>query len=180
MRIRRRSELETSARDLLRRTASYRIPVPIHEVADGLGLQVEAASLGNGVSGVLVVENGRGTIGYNSDDPLVRQRFTVAHEIAHFVLHQTEAQLFIDRHFRAVYRRDLGSTSGEDPREVQANRFAAALLMPEELVLAEVNGVDFDLGDEQALKTLAESFQVSAQAMSLRLANLGIFPHDPD
>ena len=58
--------------------------------------------------------------------------------------------------------------------ERQANQFAAALLMPKFLVEEELKSIHIDLGDEQGLKSLADRFAVSAQAMSLRLVNLGL------
>ncbi len=107
----------------------------------------------------------------------MRQRFTIAHECGHFLLHQTENEasgLFVDRRYAAFYWRDGRSSEGEDIAEVEANQFAASLLMPTKLVLEEIQKQDFDLTDEEALNALASKFEVSIQAMSFRLANLGI------
>ncbi len=56
--------------------------------------------------------------------------------------------------------------------EQEANAFAAALLMPEDLIKAEANKASFDLGDERGLKELAKIFDVSSAAMYFRLFNL--------
>jgi Zn-dependent peptidase ImmA (M78 family) len=142
-------------------------------VARGLGLQVESTTLGEDISGVLVIEGGRGTIGYNAAHPSVRQRFSIAHEIGHFVLHEGHGPLFIDKKY-TVYRRDPRSSSGENLQEIEANQFAAALLMPRALLRREAAEVHFDLADEATLDALAKKFDVSLQAMSIRLMNLNL------
>mgnify|MGYP002757522574 FL=1 len=97
----------------------------------------------------------------NSHDSAVRQRFTIAHELGHFY----------DTYRRKLPRakKDRGSlaSKGTDIEEVYANRFAAALLMPAKAVRAKFNVVP-DVG------ALARIFNVSEQAMSNRLHNLGL------
>jgi Zn-dependent peptidase ImmA (M78 family) len=170
--------IDARALEVLAETRMLRMPVPVERVALALDLFLEEIELGDDVSGVLVVENGVGTIGYNRAQSRVRQRFTIAHEIGHFVLHRDSSQLFIDKHYTAVYRRNRRGDDEPDIREVEANRFAAGLLMPESLVLSEIEDLDFDLGDQDDLALLAERFQVSVQALSLRLGHLGVFPTD--
>ncbi len=174
MRARLNPRIETQAQQVLRKTNCQQLPVPVELVAHHLGLRVEPAELGEDVSGVLVLGDGGGTIGYNAAHASVRQRFSIAHEIGHFTLHRETGQLFIDKQY-TVYLRDQRSSSGEDLQEIQANQFAAALLMPDVMVRGAIVGIDFDLGDETALDALAEKFQVSRQAMTFRLANLKIF-----
>lgn len=102
-----RRNLEEKAEETLRETDSYRVPVPIDVVAHRLNLKTEAAPLDERVAGMLVVEGDKGAIGYNSTHAVVRQRFTIAHQLAHFLLHvkkKMASQLFIDRH--TTYRRD--------------------------------------------------------------------------
>jgi Zn-dependent peptidase ImmA (M78 family) len=150
-------------------------PVPVDEVAQYLGLTVEKIQLSENVSGILVLDGDVGTIGVNAGHALVRRRFSVAHEIGHYVLHKTDKSLFIDKKYIAVYQRNEKSATGEDLLEIQANRFAAALLMPADMIRNAVNQKDFDFGDELALESLAQKFNVSTQAMAYRLANLGLF-----
>lgn len=153
-------------------------PVHVENIARRLGLEVERAALGDDVSGLLVVQDGRGVIGVNSSQATTRQRFTIAHEIGHFVLHRGRMPVFIDKQFLkpyfAVYR-DSTSSTGEDRMERDANSFAAALLMPKTLVLQAINDVHGhldDLEDDEAVNELAKRFQVSRQSMSFRLAKL--------
>lgn len=175
MRPRTNTRIEERAQQVLEAANALQRPVPLENVARYLELEVEEAFLGDDVSGILIVEHGKGRIGFNINHSSVRQRFSIAHEMAHFVLHQTKAPLFIDKSY-TIYHRDERSSSGENLQEIQANQFAAALLMPEALVREALTELDFDLGDEDgvALNRLAEQFQVSRQAMSFRLANLGL------
>lgn len=168
-----KENLESRAEKTLRDTDTYRVPVAIDIVAQRLKLTMSAAPLGEKVSGMLVVMGERGAIGYNSSHPRVRQRFTISHEIAHYLLHAKKGektQLFIDR--SVSFRRDENSAAGVDRDEVEANQLGAALLMPKGLVQQEVKRNELDLDDEDAISLLARKFQVSAAAMSNRLANL--------
>jgi len=168
-----KQNLEERAEKTLRDTDGYRVPVPIHLVAERLNLTLEAAALGEKVSGMLVVQGDQGAIGYNSAHARVRQRFTISHEIAHYLLHARrsgKAQLFIDK--QVTYRRDEQSSAGVNSEEVEANKLGAALLMPRGLVQQEVRTQDLDLDDGEAIDLLAKRFQVSTAAMSNRLQNL--------
>jgi Zn-dependent peptidase ImmA (M78 family) len=80
--------------------------------------------------------------------------------------------LFIDRY--VVFRRDGVSPLGDDQEEVEANAFAAALLMPADLLRDEIWKSDFDLDDDEDVIRLAKRFNVSTSAMSNRLAWLGL------
>ena len=173
------SQIDARTEDILRQTEMLRVPVDVELVAHRLNLQIEAAPLGENVSGLLVVEKGRGVIGYNKTQAHVRQRFTIAHEIGHFVLHLSDnpSALFIDTQY-IVYRRDAQSSTGENRREIEANRFGAALLMPAPLLRTEIQEQSFDFGDEEMLTALANKFQVSTQAMSIRLSNLNIWQQE--
>lgn len=172
MRSRLNRRIEDRAHDLLVRYNCLRRPVPLDILAHRLGLRVQPALLGDEVSGVLVLDGEQGTIGVNSSQAPVRQRFTIAHEIGHYELHKSSSRLFIDKTYSAFLRSDASST-GEDRQEIEANQFAAALLMPSDLVRSELERIVIDLADESSLASLAENFQVSRQAMSFRLANLG-------
>jgi Zn-dependent peptidase ImmA (M78 family) len=169
-----RADVDVHSEHVLLETKSFLVPVPIEAVARKLKLTVKAAPLGSDLSGVLIVERGQGAIGYNVDHAVVRQRFTIAHEIAHFLLHvergAQESQVFVDRY--VVHRRDGLAAAGTDKQEVEANRFGAALLMPKRLVLEQISRRNLDLDDEDAVFSLASRFQVSSAAMTNRLNTL--------
>src|ERR1041384_7945755 len=90
---------EHRAEALLKKLGLYRVPVAVERVAAGLGLQVERADLDD-VSGLLVIEDDKGMIGVNASHPQVRQRFTIAHEVGHYVLHRDQLPVFIDKKLR--------------------------------------------------------------------------------
>lgn len=168
-------EIEHKAESLLTECGAMRAPVPLDTVIHHLELTAQARPLAE-TSGVLVVENGRGMIGYNLNHSRVRQRFTIAHEIGHFVMHASDNQqqrLFVDR--STMFKRDENSSTGDDLQEIQANQFAAALLMPEKLIREEIASSRLDLDDEEDVSDLAKRFNVSAAAMTFRLENLGLF-----
>ncbi len=152
--------MEVAARSL------DRAPVRLLDMASSLGLTVDMdAPLPPGISGqikrVRHPEGDHYRIDVNRNDGATRRRFTLAHEIAHFLLHREflDAELTDDR----MYRSRLG-----DAMERQANRMAAQLLMPEGLVHFAWN-----LGVHN-VALLAGAFDVSEQAMEIRLRELGL------
>jgi Zn-dependent peptidase ImmA (M78 family) len=168
---------EAHAAQVLESLGVFAPPIPVERVALRLGLRVERAPLGDGVSGLLVIQDGRGMIGVSATQSAARQRFTIAHEIGHFVLHKDVMPVFIDKQFLRPYLaafRDAASATGEDVVEREANAFAAALLMPANLVHAAVAKLGVDVADDDAIEELARWFQVSRQAMTFRVANLSL------
>lgn len=117
------------------------------------------------LSGAAVMKDGQPFILVNESHRPERQRFTIAHELGHLLMHVSTG--------KAVLFRDDVSARGVDPFEVEANAFAAALLMPEErvrrLVPEPMNPMDDD-----GIERLAKRFEVSGQAMAIRLKSLGL------
>ncbi|WP_320174207.1 ImmA/IrrE family metallo-endopeptidase [Maridesulfovibrio sp.] len=155
-----------SAKTILKEYWDGRLPVDPVRIATGLGVRVEQSfgeitnNADQPLSGEFTLENGAPVIKYNATEAPVRQRFTVAHELGHYVLHhgprhRDEAQNF--------------SINNYDLYEVAANNFAAELLMPAEAVRYLIEqGVT-------TLKGLADSFNVSTVAMNIRLKKIGVF-----
>lgn len=71
-----------------------------------------------------------------------------------------------------VMARDGNLAKGFDQKEIQANRFAAELLVPKDLLLAEISGRIVDVEDDALVAELARRFEVSAQMMSIRIGDL--------
>ncbi len=168
--------IERKAERIVADTCGSRPPVKVDKILNELGLSYKEHDLGVNVSGVLYIENGKGFIGYNPDESEVRRRFTLAHELGHYILHRFDRELFVDqKKFKVMYR-DESSSTGEIKQEREANAFAAALLMPKDMVLREVQKFIFDLAgeDEDMIKKLADKFEVSTQAMTYRIANLNL------
>jgi len=137
-------------------------PVDVQALAEALGLSVwEDEELPVGISGKLFQDPENSTpsgysISVRAHDPYVRKRFTVAHEIAHFVLHRNKVGASLtDNEF---YRSNLSSWE-----EVEANRLAANILIPRKLLVSYIN----THGDNPAV--LANIFRVSEAAMRIRL-----------
>lgn len=149
------------------------LPVPIETIAERLGVTLVVEALDRNVSGLLFRQGTDRAIGVNATHPMVRQRFTVAHELGHLCLHPGK-ELILD-HVR-VNLRDDTSSSGTDRQEREANAFAAELLMPRAEVVDEVRR-SLDRGgttDSRFIADLAQLFDVSEQAMEYRLVNLGL------
>jgi hypothetical protein len=140
-------------------------PVDVLAIAKELGLNVWGMdSLPPNISGKIFrdSENG-GTSGFsiavNRTEAPVRQRFTVAHEIAHFLLHRTQLDAG-DLTDDTMYRSGLSSKE-----EADANKLAAYILMPFSLINNLVNSGITDV------PTLAAKLQVSQLALKIRLGN---------
>lgn len=150
-------------------------PVNVEDVAKHLGLRVIPMELEEDVSGLLITKPDMSCIVVRKDDALARQRFTIAHEIGHFVLrHQFEPgeHVHVDRGYR-VSHRDQRSSSGTDLREIEANQFAAALLMPSSIVTGNIKALGAEELNDEHVTNLARKFRVSEQAMTIRLSVLG-------
>ena len=162
-------EMDKRAKQLLAKAKVHTAPVPVEQVADCLGIKIESTDLGEDCSGVLVRNHNRAVIGVNWAQHSNRRRFSIAHEIGHFVLHEDDT--YIDKGYRVNFR-DLEAGSGTKKEEVEANAFAAALLMPDEWVRDAFKQQPFDLTEDDGLETLAKKFEVSTQAMTYRLIKL--------
>ena len=107
-------------------------PVDVERVAKQLRLKIAYADLGPDVSGLLISKGDTTAIAIQASDVPNRQRFTIAHEIGHFYLrHQFEPgeHVHVD-HGHAITPRNSRSSTGVDLKEIEANQFAACLLMP--------------------------------------------------
>lgn len=148
-------------------------PVAIDRLIRAQGIELVRRRFDDGedVSGFYLKEGNRQLIGVNASHALVRQRFTMAHELGHAILHGHEG-LHLDQSFTVRFR-DAESATGTDADEIAANRFAAELLMPEPEILDAITAKPFDVSDDDAVRAVARRFGVSAQAMAIRLNVLG-------
>ena len=168
------NKIKLAAAELLAKSKVKSAPVNVEGLAKKLGISINYEPFKEDLSGVLVKEKKRTVIGVNSSHPKTRQRFTIAHELGHFAL-KHDGELFIDK---TVMKRDGRSSQAIDPQEIEANSFAAEILMPSELLLKSVEKLlDGKTGysAEDLISDLADEFEVSTQAMEYRLTNLGIY-----
>lgn len=171
--------------DLLERVAVSKPPVDVERIARSLRYDVVFEHFPGDLSGTLIRdEDGSMTIGINSYHPLVRQRFSIAHEIGHAQLHIRSAAkslVFVDPPGPQMLFRDGKSALGEDPLEIQANQFAAGLLMPSDFIRAIGRGYVErfpTVSVDQLVGMLSERFEVSSTAMRFRLVTLGLLQPD--
>jgi Zn-dependent peptidase ImmA (M78 family) len=143
-------------------------PVDVEKLATELGLLVYLSDLPTEIAGKIIKEASLladysgFSVHINRRDNPRRQRFTLAHEIAHYILHRDLiGDGVIDD---ALYRSKLG-----DIYERQANRMAADILMPAPLVRSEYR-------IRPAIAALAQAFNVSKEAMAIRVNELRLGP----
>lgn len=145
-------------------------PVPVANLAKLAGATVKCGPLPEDLSGFLIRDKHSIVIGVNSNHSETRQRFTIAHELGHLLLHPGEN--YVDRNF-PIFFRDEHSSTAEIRAEIEANQFAADLLMPKRMILDLTKG-SIDIDDNELVDKLADRFNVSPQAMTFRLTNLGL------
>lgn len=143
-------------------------PVNVVGIAERLGVNVWEDDLPNPISGKLFIDKLNGgssgfSIVINKSESNPRKRFTVAHEIAHFILHRNDLKDGIVED--ALFRGALSSK-----KETEANQLAAEILMPFHLIQKLMSrGI-------RTLSELAEALEVSKTAMAIRLG----VPYPPD
>ena len=144
------------------------LPVSIDELVRHKGIEVVGFKApSSDLAGALLVDHDDAVIVVNRENPKQRQRFTLAHEFGHFLLHREPGD--------AIFHRDERSSQGTDRIEIDANAFAAELLMPADEVRQRVAKLEsIDLLNDSMASELAKEFGVSFQAMSIRLQQLGI------
>ena len=149
-----------SAQEVIRKHQTS-APVQTVEIAQEMGIKVyKAKDWPDDVSAMIRRDENGGPSGFaiyvNAKHARTRRRFSVAHEIAHYALHESLIGDGVTDD--ALYRSKLSSAI-----EVQANRMAAEILMPWHLINAAMaEGVN-------TVETLARRFDVSKSTMSIRL-----------
>lgn len=166
-------EIIQRAKEFCEENQIKEFPVKIIEICKKHGFKVYEEYLRKDVSGFIVVHDknfrnydSKKVIVVNRFDSAARRRFTVAHELAHYVLHKGDKELYAHR------------DAGDDSKiEREANLFASNILMPEEavrdyveLIISRVGDIPFSL----CAKYIANKFAVSISAAEVRLNQLDI------
>ena len=167
----RREDIEKRAKEILRDHNLLDIPVDPLTIAKALGIKVMNAKFSESDrSGAIAKRGGITSIFLDSDDSPARKRFSIAHEIGHYMLHMQTADdiEIVDKkdNFRSIPV-ESSEWTDEKRMEWEANIFAAALLMDEDLIREEW------LKSKDLLK-MAWRFQVSQSAIAIRLTSLGL------
>ena len=158
-----------AADELLRKTLApdgmITLPVDVEDVARQLGIKVKRLPLDPGTDGLLVKDEGEEnfTAVVDAYAGTHRARFTLAHEIAHYVRSYQNATEVTG----IVEKRDNMSSTSTDENEVWANTFAAALLMPAGVVASLWK-------DGRPVEDIGGLFNVSLSSLNHRLEYLGL------
>ena len=129
---------------------------------------IETSELEDNISGLLYFKNNKFKILVNQNHSSLRKRFTIAHELGHFFLHREERFLNIleesekNNKPELAFFRDKNSSLGLDSKEIEANKFAAELLIPSE---------EFSKHNNEEDSKLAERFQVSKTSIHWKRVN---------
>lgn len=166
------TRIEQMAETLLIEAGVSGPAVPVDAIVQARGITIQPTTSLGDVSGLVLRKGQDITIGVNTKEAPTRQRFTIAHEFAHALLHHGEEVRF-DKDFRINLRSET-SGLGVDVEEIEANFFAACLLMPRRFLEADPAAAVVDVENSRAVAALAKRYGVSAHAMSIRLGNLAI------
>lgn len=143
--------------------------VAIDKIAEFLKIKVCYESLSDNVSGVLDCrQDNLPIILINKDHHLNRKRFSLAHEIGHFVLHKFKG-IHMDN--KVFFRADTKNLIGQK-MEREANLFAAEILMPAKQVQEAWSRIIANWVEDNYINKLAQEFQVSGDAMLIRLKEM--------
>lgn len=143
-------------------SSSY--PVKVGELAKALGLEVMRAPLPPKISGLIKPSETAPSgfeIKVNKYEVPERQRFTIAHEISHYLLHRDDIGAGVVDSI--MYRSNLTSR-----KETEANKFAAIIIMPAAAVSKEVERLGGP-STPGVVEEVATLFKVSVPAMKVRL-----------
>lgn len=164
-----KTEIERKADEILRENKVDNAPIDPVTLANRLGIKIHNAQFSDGsLSGMISKRGENIMILVNQSDSDTRKRFTIAHELGHHFLHLMEEDgEFVDDTINLFREKLQEEPRSRDKKEVEANKFASALLMPKYLVKKEFSR-------SPDLEYLAWRFGVSEEAMGYRINELGL------
>lgn len=170
-------EIRLKVDEVLRDTEMISIPIEIVSIANFYGFQVYEIPMDDNVSGMIISDkqniknfDTNKIIVINANHAQTRKRFTVAHELGHYILQGQPQECYAHRD-SGVYNES----------EKDANSFASALLMPEKDVLNEIEqlkSIYGDITDAVIEANIANKFNVSKSAADVRLKKLKLFKEE--
>lgn len=144
-------------------------PIEMQPILDNLGISLKMGDLvlnGEKISGAIKKEGETAKILVNINDCYTRRRFTVAHELGHYIFEMIQGDEKTILETRSYIHAGVA-------KEFRADSFAAELLMPESLIMSEYEKQFIPTADN-----LAKIFAVSKVAMKKRLKGMGLFTFD--
>jgi predicted secreted protein len=153
-------------------------PIDVFNVIRSLGIFLQFRPLDKLYGAFLSPSDGTFGILLHSKHPLSLRRFTAGHELGHFILdHGPDTDTKDEINEGSNY-------SKLEPQEKEANMFAAAFLMPRNLLVHTARGLGVDLEDKAAVLSEAQALSLSThtgtsyQATITRLRVLGFISAD--
>ena len=164
-------KLEDLTSEILMNNDMYKIPVDVIKIANSNDIKVYEGDLNKKISGAIRYnkDENKFEILINKNDIKVRQRFTIAHELGHYFLHQDflkSEEIHVDIMYRSINNNESEIEKLRE-KEKEVDYFAGALLMNRTL-LEKMHK------ENNSIKELAEIFNVSVSAMTVRLDILGL------
>ena len=168
------NEMPEVAQMILDRLGIEEVPIPIVAIMKSLNFQVVAGELKDEISGIIgiyddLAKNFKSSkvIAINNKDNVGHQRFTMAHELAHYLFD-------FDVSNQIVYYNTYNTFEDENEEERRANYFAANLLMPEKKFKKEFDNVVIKNNLYVTVEKLSQIFQVSGEAVRRRISELSL------
>ena len=157
------NNLENLANDILLKNDMFRLPVDLIKLAKNNNIDVYYTILPNQISGAIRynIDKNKFEILINETENKSRQRFTLAHELAHYFLEGELLSKSQDIHFDTLYRKN------KNPHEAEIEYLAGAILMDKKMVTTLYNL-------NPSISLLAKTFFVSESAITVRLMVLGL------
>ncbi|MCY4034868.1 MAG: ImmA/IrrE family metallo-endopeptidase [Hyphomicrobiales bacterium] len=160
------NRLSQEHREILEKYLSE-YPVKVGQIAKELNVKIKVSGMPTGISGQIKNEESGYIIRVNRYEARERQRFTIAHELAHFMLHKK----LIDISAEGITDNVLYRSGAPENTEYEANRLAAEIVMPTSQIEETLRENFNKTVTEETIENLAERFQVSKAAMEIRLSN---------
>ena len=168
------NEMPEVAQMILDRLGIEEVPIPIVAIMKSLNFQVVAGELKDEISGIIGIDDDLAknfksskVIAINNKDNVGHQRFTMAHELAHYLFD-------FDVSNQIVYYNTYNTFEDENEEERRANYFAANLLMPEKKFKKEFDNVGIKNNLYVTVEKLSQIFQVSGEAVRRRISELSL------
>lgn len=155
------TEARSRAQQLLYLAGVKHAPIDVSALAEILGFDVIPFPFPPNIHGVTFIEGEVRAIGVNKDQPKTRRRFSIAHEIGHFLsghISFDDGDLHVED--------SLAWFDSYNQQEREANEFAAELLMPESFLREDADPGALDV------PRLARKYEVSEQALWIQLMDL--------
>ena len=168
------NEMPEVAQMILDRLGIEEVPIPIVAIMKSLNFQVVAGELKDEISGIIGIDDDLAknfksskVIAINNKDNVGHQRFTMAHELAHYLF-----DFYVSN--QIVYYNTYNTFEDENEEERRANYFAANLLMPEKKFKKEFDNVVIKNNLYVTVEKLSQIFQVSGEAVRRRISELSL------